>query len=59
VPTSDQVLIPETLLKKRKAQQKTADDRIAAVAARKKVGYPTLIPFHCILKEEDKFDSIQ
>ncbi|PWW75976.1 60S ribosomal protein L7 [Tuber magnatum] len=36
VPTADQILVPETLLKKRKAQQKTAEERAAAAETRKK-----------------------
>jgi len=36
VPTADQILVPETLLKKRKASEKTAEERKAAAAERKK-----------------------
>ncbi|KAH0603760.1 uncharacterized protein H6S33_007419 [Morchella sextelata] len=36
VPTQDQILVPETLLKKRKANEKTAEERASEAAARKK-----------------------
>jgi large subunit ribosomal protein L7e len=37
IPTKDQVLIPESLLKKRKTQEKTQAERDAARAEKKKV----------------------
>lgn len=37
VPTKDQVLIPESLLKKRKTQEKTQAERDQALAEKKKV----------------------
>lgn len=37
VPTQDQVLIPETLLKKRKSQQEARAARISAVDKRREV----------------------
>ena len=36
--TKDQVLVPETLLKKRKAQEKSREKNIAELEKRKKVG---------------------
>ncbi|KAH8148678.1 uncharacterized protein LAJ45_07389 [Morchella importuna] len=36
VPTQDQILVPETLLKKRKANEKTTEERASEAAARKK-----------------------
>lgn len=36
--TKDQVLVPETLLKKRKAQEKSRERNIAELEKRKKVG---------------------
>ena len=36
-PTAEQILVPETLLKKRKASEKTAEERKAAAVERKKV----------------------
>lgn len=37
VPTNEQVLVPETLLKKRKAQEAARATRLAAVEKKKKV----------------------
>ena len=36
-PTKDQVLVPETLLKKRKSQEKARTERNSAIEKRKKV----------------------
>lgn len=42
VPTADQILIPETLLKKRKSQEKARQERTAELEKKKKVsGYFT------------------
>jgi len=41
VPTQDQVLVPETLLKKRKSQEKAREQRLAELEKRKKVGLPS------------------
>lgn len=41
-PTAEQILVPETLLKKRKAAEKTAEDRKAAAVERKKVSSHSL-----------------
>lgn len=37
VPTQDQILVPETLLKKRKSQEKEREARLAEVGKKKKV----------------------
>jgi hypothetical protein len=37
VPTQDQILVPETLLKKRKSQEKAREQRTAEIEKRKKV----------------------
>ena len=46
VPTKDQVLVPETLLKKRKSQEKARAERSAEIEKRKKVSAPPLLPVH-------------
>jgi large subunit ribosomal protein L7e len=38
VPTHDNILVPETLLKKRKSQEKARAERLAEVEKKKKVG---------------------
>jgi hypothetical protein len=43
VPTKDQILVPETLLKKRKSQEKAREQRTAEIEKRKKVGHTNLI----------------
>jgi len=45
VPTQNDILVPETLLKKRKSQEKARAERQAAVDAQKKVCYSTLSPY--------------
>jgi hypothetical protein len=37
VPTQDQILVPETLLKKRKSQEKAREERSAELEKKKKV----------------------
>jgi large subunit ribosomal protein L7e len=37
VPTQDQILVPETLLKKRKSQEKARQERSAELEKKKKV----------------------
>jgi hypothetical protein len=37
VPTHDQILVPETLLKKRKSQEKAREERAAELEKKKKV----------------------
>jgi hypothetical protein len=48
VPTQDQVLVPETLLKKRKSQEAARAERRAEVDAKKKVGSSSQMQFPCI-----------
>ena len=43
VPTKDQVLVPETLLKKRKSQEKARAERSAEIEKRKKVSAVLLV----------------
>lgn len=43
VPTQDQVLVPETLLKKRKSQEKARAEKSAEIEQKKKVR--TLLAF--------------
>lgn len=38
VPTEDDILVPETLLKKRKSQEKAREERSAELEKKKKVG---------------------
>ena len=37
VPTADQILVPETLLKKRKSQEKAREEKSAELEKKKKV----------------------
>jgi hypothetical protein len=53
VPTKDQVLVPETLLKKRKSQEKAREQRAADLEKRKKVGTPSHAA--TILLGDDKY----
>ena len=39
MPTEDEILVPETLLKKRKSQEKAREERSAELEKKKKVGY--------------------
>lgn len=48
VPTQDQVLVPETLLKKRKSQEASRAERRAEVEAKKKVSLLSKMQFTCI-----------
>lgn len=45
VPTQDQVLVPETLLKKRKSQEAARAERRAETEAQKKVGLSSQMQF--------------
>ena len=45
VPTEDEILVPETLLKKRKSQEKAREERSAEIQKKKKVGLGFLTPF--------------
>jgi hypothetical protein len=49
-PTKDQILVPETLLKKRKSQEKAREQRLAELEKRKKVGYTSLVPSSIVLQ---------
>ena len=40
MPTEDQILVPETLLKKRKSQEKQREERSAEYEKKKKVSVP-------------------
>ena len=44
VPTLNDILVPETLLKKRKSQEKARAERAAEQDKRKKVGFPLFLP---------------
>lgn len=47
MPTEDEILVPETLLKKRKSQEKAREERSAELPKKKKVGHrnlPTFFP---------------
>lgn len=41
VPTNDQILVPETLLKKRKSQEKARAEKSAEIEKKKKVSHDT------------------
>jgi hypothetical protein len=43
-PTKDQILVPETLLKKRKSQEKAREQRNSAIEKRKTVRYNPSVP---------------
>lgn len=43
VPTQDQILVPETLLKKRKSNEKAIAEKLAAAKERKEVGQTFLL----------------
>jgi len=43
VPTEDQILVPETLLKKRKSQEKEREARSAEFEKKKQVGFPLTV----------------
>lgn len=45
VPTNDQILVPETLLKKRKSQEKARAERADAIQKQKAVSIPPCVPF--------------
>lgn len=52
MPTQDQILVPETLLKKRKSQEKARAERNSNIEKRKKVS-----PLHLLhnLFDDDKY----
>ena len=43
MPTEDEILVPETLLKKRKSQEKAREERSAELEKKKKVGHSFLL----------------
>ena len=43
VPTHDDIMVPETLLKKRKSQEKAREERSAELQKKKKVGVESYI----------------
>lgn len=43
VPTNEQILVPETLLKKRKSQEKARAERSADIEKKKKVSHEPLL----------------
>lgn len=45
MPTEDEILVPETLLKKRKSQEKAREERSAELQKKKKVGHIFLLTF--------------
>ena len=51
VPTEDEILVPETLLKKRKSQEKAREERSAEFEKKKKVGLDLLPLVFCRLKK--------
>ncbi len=50
VPTKDEILVPETLLKKRKSQEKEREQRSADLQKKKKVGLSFQV-LHCKMWE--------
>jgi len=46
VPTQEQILVPETLLKKRKSQEKAREERSAELEKKKKVRTFIFIPIY-------------
>ena len=59
MPTEDQILVPETLLKKRKSQEKQREERQAEIEKKKKVRYtatgdaPKPFPNRAIVNDSD------
>ena len=43
VPTEEEILVPETLLKKRKSQEKAREDRLVELKKKRAVGLPPKI----------------
>ena len=52
VPTEDQILVPETLLKKRKSQEKQREERLAELEKKKKVCLEPRTPSLCLVIEQ-------
>lgn len=62
MPTEDEILVPETLLKKRKSQEKAREERSAELEKKKKVCHVLLSIVFCRLKEpamDDDDDTYQ
>lgn len=51
MPTEDEILVPETLLKKRKSQEKAREERSAELEKKKKVGHDFIPIIFCRLKK--------
>ena len=56
MPTEDEILVPETLLKKRKSQEKAREERSAELEKKKKVG-PGFLCFPSLEKTVDVDDG--
>ena len=48
MPTEDEILVPETLLKKRKSQEKAREERSAELEKKKKVSNRFPLMFCCL-----------
>ena len=59
MPTEDEILVPETLLKKRKSQEKAREERSAELQKRKKVGHNFLPPLEEAMHVDDGDDIYQ
>ena len=51
MPTEDEILVPETLLKKRKSQEKAREERSAELEKKKKVGPGFLTLFSVVWED--------
>lgn len=58
VPTNDQILVPESLLKKRKSQEKARAERSAATEKRKAVSSPSPHPSHNDVNYSHRLDQV-
>lgn len=62
MPTEDEILVPETLLKKRKSQEKAREERSAELGKKKKVGHnflPAFLPLVDAVVVYDGDDTYQ
>lgn len=57
VPTEDQILVPETLLKKRKSQEKQREERSAELEKKKKVRFISPVYLGIIVDVDDGDDT--
>ena len=57
MPTEDEILVPETLLKKRKSQEKAREERSAELEKKKKVGYTASFPLTQALDVDNGDDT--